>query len=265
MITPSYRNFCERLWKDWLNERLDISLDLFKCESAFAPEPYLRFDEGKSPLYVLFTNPGGAFTDADGAQVQKRDEIKRGKSCISPDMSYHEAALEFAKYYCEKILPPNSACTRIKSLQDLKQRIGADCIVQFESLPFHSPRLPNKRKLPDLIANIDGHLKEYVQHLKVALNDISVVGLSAVNTSKAISTESVAANSWLSWQASYLLGIDPNALSMQELVNKNGQTTSAFLYQKIGHCIRGIVLTMGGNNFPGEEGRIRLAETLNGY
>jgi len=58
--------------------------------------------------------------------------------------------------------------------------------------------------------------------------------------------------------------VNPERLRRKPLVEKgDGKITSAFLYQHIAGRIRGFVLTMGGNTFPGEKGREALAEVLN--
>lgn len=251
MIAQPYLGFCESLWSDWLNDALDVPAPFLR---DFAPEPYLQFDEGTKPLYVLFTNPGG------GLPCQSRREIKRGGSCISPTMSYQEASLAFAASYRNGGIP-HSAHTRIEAVDHLRDLCGADCIVQFESLPFHSPELQRKHLIPELVKSTD-RLRAYVAHLANTLKGLSVVGLSAVGSSLSISASTVADSPWLSWQASALLGIDPRTLRPTTLAEKGDKVTSAFLYQRVGDCTRGIVLTMGGNNFPRRDRLNEVAQTL---
>ena len=253
MIAQSYIEFCESLWSDWLSDTVDVPAPFLR---DFAPEPYLRFGEitATKPLYVLFTNPGA------GLQRQHRQEILYGKSCVSSVMSYQEASFKFAASYRSGGIS-HSAKTRNEALEHLRDLCGADCIVQFESLPFHSPELRKKHLIPELVKNTD-RLSTYVAHLANAIKHISVVGLSAVGSSQSISASTVADNQWLSWQASSLLGIDPRALRLATLAEKGSKVTSAFLYQRVGDCTRGIVLTMGGNNFPRRDRLNEVAQTL---
>jgi hypothetical protein len=253
MIARSYIEFCESLWSDWLSDTVDVPAPFLR---DFAPEPYLWFGEATAakPLYVLFTNPGA------GLQRQHRQEILDGKSCVSPTMSYHEASLAFAASYRNGGIS-HSATTRNEALEHLRDLCGADCIVQFESLPFHSPELQRKHLIPDLVKSTD-RLSAYVAQLADAMKSISVVGLSSVGSSQSISVSTVADSPWLSWQAKSLLGIDPKTLRLTTLAEKGDKITSAFLYQRVGDCTRGIVLTMGGNNFPRRDRLNEVAQTL---
>jgi hypothetical protein len=256
MIAPAYRDFCETLWSDWLADRLKWTDVPRPFLLDHAPEPYLRFGNGTKPMCVLFTNPG------KGMEHQRREVVVAGKSCITPEMSYWDASLALATYYL-RCLPKGAAKTRNEALDHLKILLGADCIVQFESLPFHSHSLPGKARFPELVKASD-LLGKYADSLAEALKNVSVVVLSAVGSSASISVASVAASPWLQWQARSLLGIDPRELEMTALVMKGGKVTSGFLYQKVGLFVRGFVLTMGGNTFPSKERREELCRRILG-
>jgi hypothetical protein len=251
MISESYRNFCETMWSDWRAKRLSLPprvSDRFQLDHA--PEPYLRFGEGSRPLYALFTNPG------IGMSHQRHDVVQAGASCIRPDMSYYEASLALGAFY-RSDLPQGAARTRNDALDHLRRLVGKDCIVLFESLPFHSKALPGKHAIPKLVLETQ-LLRKYISLLTEALKHVSVIALSAVDSSESISAASVVSNSWLSWQAN-ILGLNPPDMTVVPLVPKGSKITSAFLYQKVSNCIRGFVLTMGGNTFPATEGRKKIA------
>jgi hypothetical protein len=257
MINQAYIDFCQTLWSDWCAGSLNLPQCVsgrFQLEPDYAPEPYLRFGQGLKPLYLLFTNPGA------GMPFQHRDAVLAGKSCICQKMSYFkEASLELGKYYCKE-LPKRAAWKRINASADIRDKVGADCIVQFETLPFHSKKLSDKQAIPKLVRENEC-LQDYISYLKETLKDISAVALSAVSTSMPISVESINNNRWLKWQAE-LLGLNITNLKQESLAEKDGKITSAFIYQKMAKCTRGLVLTMGGNNFPTAKGRNIIASVL---
>jgi hypothetical protein len=254
MIAQGYLEFCEALWSQWLKGPLNLPPRISaRFELEHAPEPYIRFGDGKVPFYVLLTNPG------KGMQHQRRDEIVAGKSCINRRMSYHDASLKLADFYSQH-LRRGAARRKNEAMDSFKELVKADCIVQFESLPFHSPSLPGKRKLLALVKTT-ALLNTYASVLTEAMKDVSVVAVSAVHSGQSISTSSIARSPWLTWQAS-LFGIDPDRLKLTKLLEKGGTITQAFVYQRVNQCTRGFVLTMGGAPFPSAEGRKILARTL---
>ncbi len=255
MIARTYIDFCETLWSDWCASQLKLPLGLSnQLQLDHAPEPYLRFGDGAKALYVLFTNPGA------GMLHQRRDVVMAGKSCIGPQMSYQEASSVLARFYLDE-LPVGAARARNSAMEHIRELLSADSIMQFESLPFHSALLPRKADILRIVAETKT-LREYASVLAEAMRDLSVVALSAVDSSQSISGSSVAESVWLSWQAS-LLGIDSARLTLAPLAEKGGKITSAFLYQRIAGCTRGFVLMMGGNTFPAMRGRESLARILN--
>ena len=254
MSVQAYIEFCETLWSDWRAGRLRLQpgvSDRFQLD--YMPEPYLRFGDGTKPFYVLFTNPGL------GMPHQCRDVVIAGKSCIRAQMSYQEVSLALAEFYLEH-LPPGHARANNDAMCHIRELLGADCVIQLESLPFHSRALPRKDGIPQVVTRTEV-LRQYAFVLAEAMKDVSVVALSAVSSSQSISRSSVVDSRWLSWQAS-LLGVSPAGLTLVPLVQKSGKITSAFLYQKVAYCTRGFVLTMGGNTLPGIQGRELLARTL---
>ena len=251
MIAQVYLDYCEALWERWLNGRLSLPPDVAKrFELEHAPEPYIRFGEGRKPLYVLLTNPG------KGLPHQRRGAILAGRSCLTARRSYYEASLRLGDFYKEN-LPPKAARRKIEAMEDFKKLVGADCIVQFESIPFHSPSLPGKRRVLKLTEEV-AEFKDYTSALKTALSEVAVIAVSAVGSRESISTSSLAGSNWLRWQAS-LLGIDPNHVTSRTLLKKGGAITQAFLHQRVGRCTRGLILTMGGAPFPRKEGQEILA------
>ncbi len=255
MIAQAYIDFCEGLWSDWLAGRSRLPRDASnRFQLDYSPEPYLRFSDGTKPFCVLLTNPGA------GMPHQHRDTIQAGNSCIGLQMSYQQVSLALGRYYREQ-LPAGHARRNIQAMHNIKELLHADCIVQLESLPFHSGSLPRKAEIPAVVERTSV-LSQYASALKDAMKSVSVVALSAVASSRPISSSSIADDVWLRWQAADLLGIDPTGLLIEGLVEKRGKITSAFLYQRVARCTRGFVLTMGGNTFPGEHGQKRLARVL---
>lgn len=267
-VDQDYFTLCEQLWRDWL--RAESSKAFAKetglsqlagkpFDFAFAPEPYLRFSvtdkstSDKKPLHFLFTNPGG------GRRHQRRRRILNGKSCITDDTSYDVASRELGSFYRAKL--KRTAHHRIEAMIRVAHDTGHDSALQFESIPFHSESLPGKRKLPDLMKK-SGFLRDYADSLAATLEGKSVICLSAVPTSRPITVRTVA-QEWLRFQAE-LIGIqEVERLKIASLVRKKRRTTCAFLYESNGDSIRGFVLMMGGNHFPGADGLKKLADVIN--
>jgi hypothetical protein len=208
-------------------------------------------------MYVLLTNPG------KGLEEQSRKVILGQRKAKSPPvngrMFYSAAAIEFGRHYV-KLLEKRPAGRRIKAMQDLQRQMGCDCIVQLETLPFHSRNLPGKRRLVDQAKSIP-ILRDYHAALRDALSRISVICLSAVSPSKSISKSAVAKAPWLKFQAE-LMGIEVSKFETVELARKGRKISSAFLFQRFGTSIRGFVLTMGSNSFPAESARARIGKTF---
>jgi hypothetical protein len=259
MISPACVDFCERLWTDWLSERVRLPAHVSRrFQLDHAPEPYLRFGNGngRKPLYLLWTNPGA------GMPHQLRNAVKESNGPIRAEMKYYEAALALGDFYLDsaKSRLKGGARRRNDAMVDLQHRVGADCTIVFESIPFHSRSLPGKATLPNLIRGTE-LLHDYEAVLKMALSNVSLVAVSAVDSCRSISADSIRRSEWLMWQVS-LLGIDPRKVGVEVLATKGDTVSRAFLYQEVAGHVRGIVLMMGSNSLPGTDGRSVLARTL---
>ena len=104
-------------------------------------------------------------------------------------------------------------------------------------------------------------LTEYSMHLTTMLGQVSVLTLSAVATNRPISTRSIVASPWLSWQAT-LMGVNVDALEIHPLVTKGERVTSALVCDHQRNRSAAFVLTMGSNSFPAQRGRERLANAF---
>lgn len=245
-----YYAYVEQLWCEWLDGRLadcDELRDRFQLD--YAPEPYINFDTGNEPLNVLLTNPG------KGLAIQHRNRIRAGRSPIPADGSYASIAGELGNVY-RRLLKRKAAGRRISAMLNVARRAGKDGVKQFESIPFHSAKLPGKRKLPELIRGTCA-LNEYVQHLKVLLENCSVIALSAVSSKVLLTPNVVLSHPWLRWQAGNM-GLDGARLELEPLVKKGRKVTCGFVYSHLSRGISGFVLMMGGNHFPGPAGQLAL-------
>lgn len=257
MVARSFIIFCEKLWASWLAGELQLPKSVTaRFQLTHAPEPYIRFGEGTKPVFFLLTNPGdGRFPE------QERASILAGNYCVSRQLSYYEAALKYGTFYQEKL--KNAAGTRIKAMARLSKLLGGDCFIQFESIPFHSSKLPGKRRLPDLVSKTP-ILAEYCQCLTAALSPFdvpAVVVLSGVGSSQSISSSSLDSSLWLKWQSN-LLEVRSKDLKVKHLLRKGDKTTVAFLYKQVRNHIRGFVLSMGHNGFPSKQGLDEISSTL---
>lgn len=245
IMDKNYVEFCESLWSKWCAGKLNLPPDVTtRLQPQFAPEPYVQFETGKKPLCVLLTNPG------KGMPHQLLTSVKNGKSCITTKMTYHQASLALGIFYLKTLRRGKAALTRLEGMIRFKQHVRADCLIGFESIPFHSAKLPNKTRILSLVAACE-LLRQYQDVLSAALQQHSVIAVSAVDSGKSISKSSVESSPWLKWQAS-LLGITPRRLKLVKLVEKKDKVTQAFLYQRIGDATRGFILTAGNARWPSE-------------
>ena len=249
----AYYSFCEELWRDWLADRLELPAFIrAEFDTGSAPEPWLPFGAGHSPLVALTTNPGASMPH------QLRATILAGRSVVRPEMRYAEAAAALATFYEAELTGP--ARRRIAALEHLAMRAGYDGVVQVECCPFHSGRLPKKEALVRLI-EAGGLLGTYVAQLRDFIATRPVIVVSAVSSRAPLSPESLRLSPWLAWQV-YLMGLDLSRAELVPLVWKREATTSAALVDRGAPVPRALVLMMGGNHLPGETGLRRLAAAL---
>ncbi len=253
MLVTEYQQACEQLWTNWRSGRCVVSSSVAnRFQLDYAPEPYLKFGKGTDPLCILTTNPGA------GMECQHRDNIVRGEPPIGPDRSYDDTAVALGKYYEERLT--GAAKARLGAMRSLQDLVHKDCMLQFETIPLHSAKLPGKRKLPAIVDRCDV-LADYSRRLSATLATTSVVALSAVSTVAPISRSSVAESSWLAWQAK-LMGLDVSQLEFKRLLERDGKTTCGFAFQRFNNRTSGIVLMMGGNHFPAKQGLIQIANCI---
>ncbi len=252
-LATDYESFCEELWRSWLDETLELSPFLrAEFDVGSAPEPWLPFDAGAVPLVALTTNPGASMPH------QHRDAIRSGRSVIDRASSYLMAAEALARFYATVLSGP--ARWRIRSLARLAALAGYEGVLQVESCPFHSARLPNKRAL--VRANKgDGVLGTYVGHLQHFLAGRPVVTVSAVSSRTPLSPDRFRLSEWLAWQAT-LMGLEPHRAAFVPLVTKGDATTAAALVSSVRGAPKALVLMMGGNHLPAEAGLGTLANAL---
>lgn len=253
----NYLDLCESWWKGWLADTLQISPDiraLFAMDAL--PEPYITFQSGNNPLFVLTTNPGGVMPH------QQRENIFNNIDCsLNPNISYTEAANVLAKIYCT-YLQKTPAGRRITTQNNLALSVGYSGVFQVESCPWHSKSLPDKSTFLKLLKS-DQALTEYTQSLREFLVDKPVLVVSAVSSKTSISIENLTSSDWLGWQKE-LIGFDQSRCRLVPLVYKNEEKiTSAALIDNSGPCVKVIVLTQGSNNFPSVEGQKILEKEWN--
>ncbi len=251
-MKPDFLTFCESLWADWLGGRLETSAfirDRFDVNAA--PEPYLSFNAGKRPLIALLTNPGNTMAH------QKRFAVRRGNGPLSTSMRYADAAVSLGRFYQAEL--KRAARERIDALVHLSQLAGFDGVLCVESCPFHSKSLPGKKLLLQAYRD-DPFLAEYSRLLRALLKDRPVVIVSATSTRQTQSARTKLSQ-WLTWQAD-LAGLRIDRAEFVSLIIKGRKTTCAAFVDKAQGGTKSLVLMMGGNRLPGEQGRCKLAQAL---
>jgi len=262
-----YGSFCDELWRDWLADRLSPSAFVGgEFDEQSAPEPWLEFRDGPYPLVAVTTNPGGSL------EHQRRDRIVNGVGPIKPTQSYQEATDGLGLYYETNLTKRSAARQRINAFVRLAGSAGYEGLVQVEACPFHSADLPDKPALVRAVEhNTNNLLRQYAAHLQGFLHSHDVVGLSAVSPRISLSVSGVfqafSESIWLPWFA-HLIGLDPGRAEHVELAHKvvvgqsSGKITAAAFVETIGKRRKALVLTMGGNRLPGENGLQVLASAI---
>jgi len=257
-MANNYIDLCESLWRDWLGESLDVSSSI---ESTFdlqaAPEPYVLFNAGMQPVVFLLTNPGQTMSHQLQENV-KKDDV----GPLTRNINYATAAQNLGVHYqTELIKPGNQAGHRIVRMLELSRLVGAHGVINVETCPFHSHSLPNKMKLLKESTQV-GFMKTYVQSLQTYLTEKPVVIVSAVSSKESLHGETKVSE-WLAWQAQ-IAGLNFAAASFTPLVKKGDKTTcGAFVSTGVGvRATKALVLMMGSNNLPGDEGLKLLADAF---
>ena len=250
-MNKDYIEFTEELHKKWIVDRLELDEKVKKdFQVDYLPEPYLDFNCGENPLYILTTNPGG------GMEMQKRDVIvlNNSESGIVKDDKYSDIAKKLANFYID-ILKGSSAGRRIDKMLELASQSHFDGIFQVESYPLHSATLPNKKQFLKMMQN-DSFFREYTDLLQKLLSNKTTIVISATSSQKSISVDNIRNNVWLKWQ-SEMIGIDNiDNVTLIPLVTKDDKITSAFLYEKQNDSVKGFILTMGSNNLPSDISKV---------
>ncbi len=240
-MSSSFNTYCETLYKDWLNQKLNPlkkTQDIFDFNAL--PEPYLTYEKGMDILCFLATNPGQV------NDFQLHENIINDNSFIKPTFSYRECATALGDYYSSPKFSKKSKARIEKQLQ-LKEKLNKTGLTTLECIPFHSDNLPNKEHV---IKINDPILDNYYSELSTFINDKSIIYISACSTKKSISIETIKLSPWLTW-VSKLIGIDHNKAKIKTIVtNKSGKVTAALYYQVIDHNFKAISLMMGSNNLP---------------
>ncbi len=250
-MADDYIAFCERcLWKPW---KAQGHLEAPRPFNRYAmPEPYLYFHAGKKPLVAFTTNPGATMCH------QRRAAVKAGNGPVREADRYDDAAWKLGCFYWRK-LAGRAAGRRIDSLLKLSYRLHCDGVLQVELFPFHSQSLPKKTKnvlLHEIRTDREGLLGRYVEHLRKFLQGRPVIVLQASN-----GPETAKSDPWLTWIAE-LAGLDLDATKLVALVKRDSKTTAAAWVSKSAVRRKALVLRMGMNDLPGDEGLTRLTQAV---
>ena len=252
-MSNPYKDFCDTLWRSWLDGRLELPPSLrVRFDLNASPEPYLPFGAGARPLVVLTTNPGATM------RHQRRSVILRGNTRVAASSRYEDVARRLGRYYSTQL--SGQARYRIDALTRLAKWAGFDGYVQVECCPFHSSRLAKKASLVKEMAE-GSILTTYTRHLLRFLRTRPVLILSAVGTHRPVTAQAVRRSPWLQWQAD-LVGLAVAEAEFVQLVSNGRSPTGALLIDRTGTALKALLLMMGGNHLPAEAGLRKLAGVL---
>lgn len=253
-----YFDFCEGLWQDWLDDRLELppeASELFQLD--YCPEPYLLFGDARpDSIHFLTTNPGG------GMEFQHIDQVRRERSPVSSRATFQSNARVLADYYSRKLSGP--ARTRIGAMHDLAKDLGSAGFVQCECLPFHSHSLPKNRSAIESVSRTEC-LTSYCSSLQAHLRSKCVMAISAVGSAGDITADAIGRSPWLQFK-SEMMGFSPSAAKAFPIVNhrSSDRMTGALLLSTDQGVWKAIFLMMGSNQLPASEGLARIARVLKG-
>ena len=242
-MTEAFIAFCElELWRPWKARALTIPSPF---DPDAAAEPNISFSAGARPLVAVTTNPAATMSH------QTRAAVEAGDGPLSNRDEYAESARNLGCFY-EKELAGRPTGRRISGLRKLSSLLGYEGVLQVEACPFHSGSLPRKS---DFLQEMDENalFKRYVELLGKFLQDRPVV---IVQASSKLATPTSA---WLTWIVR-VAGLNLDTAELVPLVEKGPKTTVAAWVS--GQPPKALVLTMGGNNLPGDEGLRKLGARL---
>ena len=244
-----YITFCEdKLWCTWKEQTLSVPPP-FDPEAA--PEPYLYFGADTNRLVALTTNPGATM------RHQRRAAVQAGTGPLCEKDKYAKAAPKLGDFYETHLT--GQAWHRIAKLRRLSSCLGYEGVMQVELIPFHSATLPQKSRLLEEINKEGSLLGHYVELLGKSLRDRPVVGIQAASTQSSFSRKTKL-SPWLR-RVAEITGLDLNAADFVSLVEKGRKTTAAAWVSKR-EPRKALVLMMGTNNLPGDDGLWKLAAAL---
>jgi hypothetical protein len=243
MHSSSYESFCEELWQGFLaNETTYSPYVTNKFLTDYIPEPFVKYECGKEPLFVLLTNPGG------GMVHQRRRSILSGQSCVNRRHSYAEAAIELGNKYLRQ-LRGKPAGARIKKMMTLAEKLGKSGVVQLECIPLHSKRLSGSARLVEGIER-DAVLSKYTELLTSYLRDQSVIAVCATG-GRDITPLAIKNSPWLTWVAG-IAGLATQRIKFHTTVEKGGASTGALFSQSVRGKVKAIHAIIGSNSLPKE-------------
>ncbi len=251
-MTEDYFEFCEKLWRGWKRQELTLgNVKVFDLNAA--PEPYISFGirAGAKPLVALTNNPGRTM------RHQRRPAVQAGDGPLCKKDKYAQAARKLGRFYEEHLNGP--AWRRMAKLRMLSCLLGYEGVLQVEACPFHSPSLPQKSALVREITKKDEFFGCYAEHLRAFLRGRPVVSPQAVSTQASLGKKRREFSPWLR-QIAKIAGLDLNRAKFVPLIKKGSKTTAAAWVSD--RPRKALVLMMGGNNLPAEEGLRKLAAEL---
>lgn len=250
MEDDPYLQFCDQLWRDWLDGKIQVPDMMYRMfELDAAPEPYIPFRAGLRPLVALTTNPGWVMSH------QTRAAVEAGRGPLASSMDYSAASKVLGEFYLTNL--PAPAARRVAALGSLSALLGFDGVLEVESCPFHSRSVRNKAALLRVI-EAGGLLGKYVRLLEDFLKKRTVVVLSAVSTRHRMPERLTA---WARFQA-HLAGMDLNQAQFIGLPNAEHRVTAGGLISGFTEGTKILVLMMGGNHLPAAQNLRSLANKI---
>ena len=231
-MNGDYFAYCDELYSAWHRGELDLSaVPSGVFDLAYAPEPYIRLQEGKRPLHMLLTNPGAPMA------FQHRSE--------APSAYRAFADVSRTIYMSDRFAKEGGANARRRIRKSIDFALLLDCegLVNVETIPFHSARLDKRKALS--VSQTVPVIQSYQAQLKSFLVDQPVLIVAACRSDESLHPGSIAQSPWLMFQCD-LASIQIERLELKPLTRKGSKVTSALYSAGNKH----VVLTMGSNNLP---------------
>ena len=249
----AYSGVCDTIYLQWKSGSSDDPR-LSAFDTQYLPEPYLDFGHGDEVCIFLTTNPGG------GMDAQLPDGVSRLAGGHIPQ-SYNPLAKLLGEFYENSGALKGAPLANIKAMRSIAMAMGFSRVLHVEMIPWHSPKLPSKRKV---LSELGQHelYAEYAVALRHLLDSASVVLSWSGGDPEKRGGDGVEFKGGA-------LGLDLRTANLLE-ITRTSRPSQALLWSRQDEKLRGLFVNRAAANLPKRKGtdgvdrHLRIAEAIGG-